>query len=389
MSIEAMKQALAALETCRIRSVSEWEVSDVTPKNVTAAISALRTAIQQADAQQPATGEPVQADSSGHLRVIASLGAALRRLSFAAQTTGGTDGPDAELQSAIGQAEQALSLGGIWQAMSATAEPVLFIHPDTFAMDNAHVGAWKPGHELTGYIPLYTHPAPGVPRGAVNLGAHSLASELAQAVAQDDDDPEGHDMSAGLFGPTVSAWLRKVAADFLSHPSPGEPVTAVKSIHVSQGALKCTNGTQNTLLLQQEVGAVGDTKTPENGFQGPLAQDLSTKAGASQVEPFAHICIVNTKDAGPTKFFTAPSDPRAIPVYTHPAPSVPDVDFDLQELREIERAMDDFADCGETDVSDALLLRGVRAGFLECTHFHVANRGALQDAIDAAMIAAK
>lgn len=172
-------------------------------------------------------------------------------------------------------------------------------------------------------------------------------------------------------------------------PAVGEPVTVVKSIHISQGALKCTNGTQNTLLLQQEAGAVGDTKTPENGFQGPLAQDLSTKAGASQVEPFAHICIVNTKDAGPTKFFTAPSDPRAIPVYTHPAPSVPDVDFDLQELREIERAMDDFADCGETDVSDALLLRGVRAGFLECTHFHVANRGALQDAIDAAMIAAK
>ena len=82
--------------------------------------SALRAALSQ----QPATGEPVQADSSGHLRVIASLGAALRRLSFAAQTTGGTDGPDAELQSAIGQAEQALSLGGIWQAMSATPEPV-------------------------------------------------------------------------------------------------------------------------------------------------------------------------------------------------------------------------------------------------------------------------
>lgn len=38
----------------------------------------------------------------------------------------------------------------------ATPEPVLFIHPDTFAMNNAHVGAWKPGHELPGYIPLYT-----------------------------------------------------------------------------------------------------------------------------------------------------------------------------------------------------------------------------------------
>lgn len=59
MSIETMKLALAALETCRIRSVSEWSVEDITPKNVTAAIEALRTAIQQAEAQQPVTGEPV------------------------------------------------------------------------------------------------------------------------------------------------------------------------------------------------------------------------------------------------------------------------------------------------------------------------------------------
>lgn len=35
-------------------------------------------------------------------------------------------------------------------------EPVLFIDPSTFAMASAHVGAWKPGHELPGYIPLYT-----------------------------------------------------------------------------------------------------------------------------------------------------------------------------------------------------------------------------------------
>jgi len=32
-------------------------------------------------------------------------------------------------------------------------------------------------------------------------------------------------------------------------------------------------------------------------------------------EPFAHICVLPTKDAGPTKFFTAPSDPRGFPVY--------------------------------------------------------------------------
>ena len=52
---QAVQQALEALETCRIRSVSEWSVEDVTPKNITAAIAALRTAIQQAEAPQPAT----------------------------------------------------------------------------------------------------------------------------------------------------------------------------------------------------------------------------------------------------------------------------------------------------------------------------------------------
>lgn len=60
----------------------------------------------------------------------------------------------ANLRTAIQQAEA---------QPPATGELVLFIHPDTFAMNNAHVGAWKPGHELTGYIPLYTHPAPRVP----------------------------------------------------------------------------------------------------------------------------------------------------------------------------------------------------------------------------------
>lgn len=42
-------------------------------------------------------------------------------------------------------------------------EPVLFIHPSTFEMTQAHVGAWRPGYELPGYIPLYTTPQPHNP----------------------------------------------------------------------------------------------------------------------------------------------------------------------------------------------------------------------------------
>ncbi len=47
-----------------------------------------------------------------------------------------------------------------WVEMLGKQEPALFIHPDTYAMAAAHVGAWKPGHELPGYIQLYTHPQP-------------------------------------------------------------------------------------------------------------------------------------------------------------------------------------------------------------------------------------
>ena len=50
---KAAQQALAALETCRIRSVTEWEVTDVTPKNVTQAIDALRAALQDKAGEVP------------------------------------------------------------------------------------------------------------------------------------------------------------------------------------------------------------------------------------------------------------------------------------------------------------------------------------------------
>lgn len=116
-------------------------------------------------AQQPATGEPVQADSSGHLSVIASLGAALRRLSFAAQTTGGTAGPDAELQSAIRQAEQALSFGGIGQAMFATPGPVGYMNAGNIhelKHGGVPYGYVYPQKEAGVSIPVYDHPAPGV-----------------------------------------------------------------------------------------------------------------------------------------------------------------------------------------------------------------------------------
>lgn len=54
--------------------------------------------------------------------------------------------------------------------------------------------------------------------------ARALGAELAAAAQHDDNDPEGHDISAGLLGPNVSAWLRKLSAERLAarvHPESG------------------------------------------------------------------------------------------------------------------------------------------------------------------------
>lgn len=45
--VEAARKGLEALESCRIRAVSEWEVREVTPKFITEAIAALRSALEK------------------------------------------------------------------------------------------------------------------------------------------------------------------------------------------------------------------------------------------------------------------------------------------------------------------------------------------------------
>lgn len=51
--------------------------------------------------------------------IVKSLGAALKRLTFAVRTTGGTAGPDAELMLACEQAESVLTMKGIDEALAS------------------------------------------------------------------------------------------------------------------------------------------------------------------------------------------------------------------------------------------------------------------------------
>ena len=58
--------------------------------------------------------------------------------------------------------------------------------------------------------------------------------------------------------------------------------------------------------------------------------------------------------------------------------------LDLRQLQEIKRAVDDFANFSETDIDYELLLRAAQARYLECTHFAVWNKAALERDLAAA-----
>jgi hypothetical protein len=47
----------------------------------------------------------------------------------------------------------------------AEQEPVLYVHPSTYAMESANqIGVWRPGCQLDDYLPLYFAPPAPQPR---------------------------------------------------------------------------------------------------------------------------------------------------------------------------------------------------------------------------------
>lgn len=88
------------------------------------------------DGTQPPTATPQQAkDEPSNEAVVSNwckeLVAALKRLSFAAQTSGGTAGRDDELCEAIAQAEKAMSIAAVGRALdSAEQQPAHLYRSD-------------------------------------------------------------------------------------------------------------------------------------------------------------------------------------------------------------------------------------------------------------------
>lgn len=182
-----------------------WCKTNGTPESFARAILALRP-----QAEVP--------DSSEHLRVIASLGAALRRLSFAAQTTGGTAGPDAELQSAIGQAGQALSLGGIGQAMSATPEPVVDVRCEGcgyMTHHREHMGCVRAAKQ-------HTQPAPSAAVTPEPVASRNPFASRCYAMSE--SHLAGHRLIVGFEkledAQDAHEWVARQGRGDFTHPSP-------------------------------------------------------------------------------------------------------------------------------------------------------------------------
>ncbi|AXF52952.1 MAG: hypothetical protein [Caudoviricetes sp.] len=74
------------------------------------------------------------------------------------------------------------------------------------------------------------------------------------------------------------------------------------------------------------------------------------------------------------------------PVYAAPQAQAADA-LNAAELKEVQQAISDFEECGETAVSYELLMRAANAGYLDCTRFAATQGG--QQALDAAMVAAQ
>lgn len=75
---------------------------------------------------------------AGSIAMYSTLAAALKRLTFAARTSGGTAGPDAELMAACAQAEDALSMGSAGRAFMEAAGKT-----PSFAQENAAFEEWR------------------------------------------------------------------------------------------------------------------------------------------------------------------------------------------------------------------------------------------------------
>jgi hypothetical protein len=67
------------------------------------------------------------------------------------------------------------------QPKAEPQEPVLYVHPSTYAMESANqIGVWRPGCQLDDYLPLYF--APPAPQPRKRLDVHEILDLMPEGV---------------------------------------------------------------------------------------------------------------------------------------------------------------------------------------------------------------
>jgi hypothetical protein len=95
-----------------------------------------------------------------------------------------------------------------------------------------------------------------------------------------------------------------------------------------------------TVTTNQAGDAVAVTLTDDDNRVLRVLWERAAQPAPDAV-PFAYLCVVKT-DAGPTKFFTAPSDPRGFPVYLGAAPIAQQAAPAQAELESLRRDADRY-----------------------------------------------
>jgi hypothetical protein len=94
-----------------------------------------------------------------------------------------------------------------------------------------------------------------------------IATELANAVKADQDGP-GCDIAAGIFGPAVSAWIRKMAADYLAvamaPPDNGGPYRDI--LRIMRAAADACAANEMDVRMEFTIPEVIDNYLPNHGY---------------------------------------------------------------------------------------------------------------------------
>lgn len=136
---------------------------------------------------------------------------------------------------------------------------------------------------------------------------HDLAKGLASAVLKDDADPQGHDISAGLFGPHVSAWLRNLQQlqdNAQVHEISGK---TADELWLETGKLRAQIAdmkAEGKSRQQQEPARAQTSPTPSGAtrFMRPMISKVAVAAGAQAhgTKQSATQATVTQQDERPT-----------------------------------------------------------------------------------------